>query len=235
MDDLARWHAANPSLGKRNPLENLQKLRAKLPPLEFGRECLGWWDEAGGKLIDWELWQSLADPGPRPLWPFAFALDATPDRSAACIATAGRTEGGNLGVEVVDHRRGTGWVVGRLAELVGKYRPCALVVDPAGPAGSLIPELEEAELAVTRVNAREYAQACGQLFDATAQGTLRHQDDQRLNSAVLGAAVRSLGDAWAWARKSTTVDISPLVGITLALWGYLVHGPESYSVLDSVY
>jgi hypothetical protein len=235
MDDLARWYAANPSLGKRNPLENLQKLRMKLPPAEFGRECLGWWDEAGGKLIDWDLWQALADPGPRPLYPFAFALDATPDRSAACIATAGRTEAGHLGIEVVDHRRGTGWVVARLVELVGKYKPCALVVDPAGPAGSLLSELETAELDVVTVNAREYAQACGQLFDAVAQSTLRHQGDQRLDSAVLGAATRSLGDAWAWARKSTSVDISPLVAVTLALWGYMVHGPESYDVLSSVY
>jgi len=28
-----------------------------------------------------------------------------------------------------------------------------------------------------------------------------------------------MGDAWLWDRKNATVDISPLVGCTLALWG----------------
>jgi hypothetical protein len=35
---------------------------------------------------------------------------------------------------------------------------------------------------------------------------------------VKGAAKRPLGDAWAWSRKSSGVDISPLVAITLAVW-----------------
>ena len=35
-----------------------------------------------------------------------------------------------------------------------------------------------------------------------------------------GATKRPLGDAWAWSRKNSTVDISPLVAATLALWGY---------------
>jgi hypothetical protein len=36
-------------------------------------------------------------------------------------------------------------------------------------------------------------------------------------NAIRGAAVRPLGDSWAWSRKNSTVDISPLVACTLAL------------------
>jgi hypothetical protein len=43
--------------------------------------------------------------------------------------------------------------------------------------------------------------------------------DGELDSAIKGAAKRTLGEAWAWSRKSSDVDISPLVSVTLAFWG----------------
>jgi hypothetical protein len=55
--------------------------------------------------------------------------------------------------------------------------------------------------------------------DAVTDETVRHLGQPALASAIKGAAKRPLGDAFAWARKSSTVDISPLVGCTLALWG----------------
>jgi hypothetical protein len=36
-----------------------------------------------------------------------------------------------------------------------------------------------------------------------------------------------LGDAWAWSRKSSAVDISPLVACTLALFGLVAGGGPS--------
>jgi hypothetical protein len=41
-----------------------------------------------------------------------------------------------------------------------------------------------------------------------------------LDAAVAGAAKRSLGDSWAWARRGLSVDISPLVAVSLARWGH---------------
>ena len=38
-----------------------------------------------------------------------------------------------------------------------------------------------------------------------------------LRDAIRGAKSRPLGDQWAWSRKSSSVDISPLVAATLAL------------------
>jgi hypothetical protein len=40
-----------------------------------------------------------------------------------------------------------------------------------------------------------------------------------LADAIRGAATRKLGDSWAWSRRNSSVDISPLVASTLALWG----------------
>jgi hypothetical protein len=37
-------------------------------------------------------------------------------------------------------------------------------------------------------------------------------------AAIQGAVKRQVGESWAWSRRSSAVDISPLVAATLALW-----------------
>jgi hypothetical protein len=66
---------------------------------------------------------------------------------------------------------------------------------------------------------RDVVQATGQFYDAVAEGTVSHHDDAPLASALAGAQKRTLGEAWAWARRIVSVDISPLVAVTLAKWG----------------
>ena len=88
--------------------------------------------------------------------------------------------------------------------------------------------LEAEGIPVTKPTARDAAAACGQFFQAvTDEGSLRHRGDAALSVALGGAQSRPLSDAWAWARKATSVDISPLVAVTLAAWGFGVHGPAS--------
>jgi hypothetical protein len=167
--------------------------------------------------------------------PVSFAADVTPERSHAAIGVAGRRSDGKLHGEVVDHRRGTGWVVPRLLELQGKWNPCAVVVDPTGPAGSLIAPLAAAGVDVVKLQAREMAQACGQVYDAASQDDFRYLPHPALDAAVAGARKRPLGDgAWAWARKGLSVDICPLVAVTEAAWGHATRahlhtrGPSIY-------
>ena len=89
-----------------------------------------------------------------------------------------------------------------------------------------------------QVTAREHATACGSLFDLVGQSlraldgekfdpsrTLRHLGQPHLSAAVKAAVKRPLGDAWAWNRKGS-VDISPLVAVTLALWGLHSDPPK---------
>jgi len=74
------------------------------------------------------------------------------------------------------------------------------------------------------VTAREHASACGALYDLAIQGDVRHRGEPELVAALDGASKRPLGDAWAWSRTSSSVDISPLVAITLALHGAMSGG-----------
>jgi hypothetical protein len=222
-DDVA-WATANPGLGIRISLEHVARERNSMDPRTFAVERLGVgdWPRTDGlqnQGISLSKWLACQDKGSTPLDPVCFAFDVTPDRSTASIGVAAARSDGRRHVEVVDRRRGTGWIADRLAELVEKHQAVGIVCDSAGPAAALMPQIEALDLDVTIVSAKEYVQACGAIFDACEQQTLRHLGTPELTLAIRGAAKRPLGDAWAWSRKASTVDISPLVACTLALWG----------------
>lgn len=222
------WAQANPGLGIRISTEHVAREQRSMDPRTFAVERLGagdWPDTtgAGNRVISAAAWAALLDGASRALDPVCFAMDVTPDRSAAAISVAGWRADGLPHVEVVAHHRGTAWVAPRLKDLLGSHTNLGVVCDASGPAASLLPDLAALGIAVTLVNAKEQTQACGRFFDAVEAGALRHLGTTELAQAVAGAVRRPLGDAWAWSRKSSSVDISPLVGCTLAAWGLTTH------------
>lgn len=251
--DRDLWHQCNPALGRRITEEFVED-EAKPSGLgeRFVIERLGaWWPRMadGAAALDLELWKELADAESRRTGEVAFAIDITPSRDYASIAVYGLRADGLGHLEVVDHRPGTDWLVERLAALKERWNPVAIGVDAKGPAGSLLVDLEKAglkrpedpdqprrgDLAVP--TAQEVAAGCGQLADAITQRTVRHIDQDLLETAIRGAKTRSLGDAWAWGRRISTVDISPLVAVTLARWAFESRAhlvADDYDVLDSV-
>jgi phage terminase large subunit-like protein len=233
--DPATWYGCMPALGRTVREEAIRADFASMKLVEFRRAYLNQWpDEAPDEwqVIDEATWRALADPGSQLGNLVAFAADVMPGREYGSIATAGRRADGNLHVEVVDHQRGTSWMVERLVELADRWRPCALVVDGSGEAGSLIAPLEAAGLEVVKPTLREATQACGLFVEAAADsGKLRHLGQPDLSLALAGARKREISDAWLWARKGLSVDISPLVAVTLALWGAQTAKPPPKPML----
>ncbi|MFJ8818199.1 hypothetical protein [Amycolatopsis thermoflava] len=235
LDDRATWYATNPALGVRISESFVEREFQKLGERGFARERLGIWpappaDE--GDVIDFAGWKALADPASQAGDDLAFAFDITPARDRAAIGVFG-PRGDELGhVEVLDERAGTDWIVARLVELKERWNPVAIALDVKGPAGSLLLELADVgiklpgkgeeprrgDLIVPTAN--EVAAGCGSFTDAIEQGKLRHIDQIPLNSAVGGVSTRPLGDAYAWARKTSTANIHPLVAVTLARWAF---------------
>lgn len=226
--DPAQWAAANPGLGFRISLEHVAREQRSMSPKGFQVERLsiGDWpatDDALERVVDPQVWAALADPGSQADSVLVFAPDANPERTMASIAVVAGREDGMVHGEVVDRRPGTGWVPGRLVELVQRWNPAAIVLDPSGPGGAWLPMLQEAGIDPLLVSGREMAQACGGWYEAvTETSTFRHLNQDALNDALAGAKTRPLGDAWAWARRISTVDISPLVALTLAHYGYVI-------------
>lgn len=234
-DDPELWQRANPAMGRRISRENIAAERRALPPTEFGRERMGWWDDPveGVSPITPQAWGERADPESRVEDPVAFAVDVTPDRTRAAIGVAGRRTDGRHHGELAYHQAGTGWVVDQIVESATRQGACSVALDPSGPAGAFVQELQErgfstdpgpGEWRLHLVSAREHAQACGALTDDVANDRWRHPDQAPLNAALSGAVARPLADAWAWSRRNSGVDISPLVAVTLARHSFATHG-----------
>jgi hypothetical protein len=188
-----------------------------------------------GAVISVEAWDALEDLESVPVGAVVFTFDVTPDRGWASIAAAARRPDGLWHLEVVEHRRGTKWVPDRLAELLGEHESLPEVgYSGSSPAAALVPAVEDVGVKLRKLTAPEDAQACGGLFDAVADATVRHrgrdEHTQALREALRGAAKQNLGDAWKWSRRSSAVDISPLVAVTHAL--FIARGGDGPSVYE---
>jgi hypothetical protein len=65
------WQRANPAIGKRITVEYVTKERRSLPPREFARERMGWWDppavsaaDADRSPLNLDWWDASTDDDP---------------------------------------------------------------------------------------------------------------------------------------------------------------------------
>jgi len=217
---------------------------------------IGDWPEqdATWEVIDKQTWQSRADQASQIVerGAIALAIDADPQRSMGTIGVCGLRADGRRHIEVIERHRGTGWILGASSAAVGKtdpepehelsdweqaivdrmtdlktrYRLCAVAVLKTSAAASLIAALVRAGLPVKSPTEIEYAQACGDLFEAVVEkDTLVHLDQPSMNDAAGAARKRSgVEGGWRWSRESA-VDAAPIVVGTLALWAHESFAP----------
>jgi phage terminase large subunit-like protein len=225
LDSMHAWRQANPAMGYRIKPEFIQAERDAMNANEFARERLGIWpDDGSGSLIPDRVWAALTDKHSRPGDKLVFAVDASADRRSTAIASAGMRPDEKIHTKIVVQAPGTGWVVDKLVDLNERYRPAAILIDPASPIGSIIAELAEHDIVPVQLNAREMAHACGVFHDDVLNDRIRHTGQDALGNALRVAVTRRLGDAWVWDRRETSDDISPLVASTMAVHGYRAYG-----------
>lgn len=230
LDDMELIRLANPSLDRRITQEYIRNERRALPPEEFARERLGWWDDPAIAVesIPLDRWRSC-HMASGDLGRALFALDVSLDRARATIGVAALRSDERTQLEVVAAQRGTAWLTGpdamgpgrSLAESCREYRT-HVALDATGPAGTLIDELKAAGVPVLPLDRTDVVTACGTMLDAVKAGDVTHLDDPTLNAAVAGAQLRQ-GEAYVWTRKGGA-DITPLYAVSLARWA-LKRGP----------
>jgi hypothetical protein len=238
-DDPVTWAKANPGMGIRISEEFVRGEVAALSVAGFRRERLSVGnypsDGSGWDVIGEDSWSALAAPESQPRDVVAFGLDVNPERSMGCIGVAGVRPDGLHHIEVVEHRVGTTWMVDRAVELHKRWRPAAIVVGNFGAAASLIADLEAAGLTVIKASTGERAAAAGALHDAMVRppdapggwrATVRHLSQPALDAAMAAAVKQFMGKdgAFVWGRNSLSADISPLVAVSQALWGFRKFG-----------
>lgn len=234
LDREHLWRAANPTITTgRISLQTIADLRQELPPEEFARESLGWWDEpnAGAAAIFGQgRWEACAgEPLERPESPAALGVAVSVDRLWASIAAASTVEVledpndpesepiERSFVAPVDRREDVGWLVAELKRIQDEH-DCTVVLDDKGPTRDLKKDLEDADVAFETVNLDEYAEACARFFDKVRAGRLLHPSAPELDEAVAGAEWRKVGDRQVWGRRGS-VENSMLEAATLADYG----------------
>jgi hypothetical protein len=232
-DDEAAVAVANPALGIRLTLEFTAKERGVLDDESFRRERLGISPDYNtvSSVIDPAVWGELADASSQPAGSIMLAVDVSPDRGDAAVAIAGKRRDDLWHVELVDARKGVGWVAGRVADLLATHGDLAgVVVDGKGPAAALISDLSNAgvtEELLAIVGPSDMAVACGVFYDNVLEKRLRYLAHPDLDEALRAASQRPLGDAWAWSRRRSRSTIAPLVAVTIALWAAVTQEVEA--------
>lgn len=226
--DREGWAEANPALGYTITERAIRSAARTDPEWTFRTEVLCQWPEG-----------TLEGPFPAGAWeacldeqsqipadaPVGLCLDVSWDRSTAHIAAAGYRGDGRPHVEVIASRAGTDWCVDWFNDPAHPERkrwPVAVQAKRA-PASNLIEELTKAGVQVVEWDG---VAGTGELYDhvraAVGDGTgrplLAHLRQPLLDAAAATAATRPVGDAWAWDRRKSPVDASPLVACTGALW-----------------
>lgn len=217
--DREAWARANSAYGYRISDESLHSLYEELGTDLFARECMCMWDPEptqGGSVLPKAAWAACKNPRSRPDGSLSYAVDVSPDRSWSSLAVAAKTDG-KTHIELVDRRPGTEWLPARAAEVQKRWGG-KVAIAKGSPAWALKEDLESLGVNLLAISTEEHAQACGDLFDAVVDGTVRHIGQEELDAAVAAADRRFYGDSWLWSRRTSTVDISPLVAVTLAHW-----------------
>jgi phage terminase large subunit-like protein len=215
--DPETWRSCMPALGHTVTEDAVRAAQQSMGRSEFSRAYLNRWvSSLSDPIIPLEQWEALADSdAPRPER-VILALDVAPRSKSAAIAAIGPREG-ILHAAILEHGPVTDWVAAKLEALQAKLGDAEIVVDPRAVA-PILPEIDHLEL--TEVDAADLAAACGYFVDVVQRGKLRHRGERELTVALDGAEQRPLGDAFAWSRRRSGVDICPLVAVCLACWGW---------------
>lgn len=243
LDDRNEWARANPGLGIRISeewIEHERQTELGARSLAVERLGIGDWPDTSAdaaRKISRVMWKACHDehgsPSPAAIRPLALAYDVSPDRSSAAIAAAGFRPDGKIQGVVITHAPGTHWLTSELEDLGRTYKPHALVWDELGQAGTFGDNLKDAKVRKLRpISTRELVQACGDFYDAVKEERFQHLGQAELDAAVDGAAERMLTDAWAWGRRISSADITPLVAMTLAVWAAVGKKKKRAGVVD---
>lgn len=238
LDDEARWARIMPAWGTRVFPETIRAMRDAMPPAEFAREFMVWWDDpAGGDqggAIDIAKWGGLVNPKAKSPKTATVVLDVAPDRKKSSIGVAGAGRKGRTLLMSLT-RGGTRWVVPKLIDLMEKQSIEEVALHPGTQAAVLIPALREAGIDFYKLTTGEVAQGCAWMLEQMEQPKpkIEHVGQPELDKAVANAITRmpGSGEYEIWDRRDRSVDITAVYATSTA--GYRWSLQDNYDVEDS--
>lgn len=211
IDDPRVWARNIPAFGLTIDERVIRHARQTMTEGEFRRAMLCQWTVQDEAAIPARFVQRVLDSSVMPEGRLSFGIDVALDRSYAAISVS--DEIGRI--ELIDHREGVTWVVDRALELWRRHKG-ALVVDGYSPANSLVDRLEAGGVPVTRYTLRDMTAACGVLYDAVLEDSVRIRPHASLEASIAAAKKKTTASGWLWSRTVDTADLTPLFSATLA-------------------
>lgn len=212
---------ANPGYGIRlDPEYILHTELEQMDPEEFDRERLGIWAKLGGESVfPAGVWGDLADVESTTGERTVLVVEVAGNRESASILAVSIRDDGKYHLEVVDNREGTSWLAHRLRELRDTPGVEAIWAIAGGQIEGMAQELKAEGVRLKFARFAQYIRWCGQFYSKVVDRQLVHLDDPILNDAVGGVQQKWTTDkaAFYWSRKDSTVDITPLVGVTVGV------------------
>jgi len=196
-------------------------------PQKYATEHLGLWqdrEDLGWFAFAETDWKAAQDPDTANAGRPAYCVEVSRDLGTFSIGAAGRREDGLRHLELVERfPADVGKLIGGMKKRIKTFNPAGIVVDPAGPAGFLIPDLEKhLEIEVVKPMGREVAAACASIYvgisgkDAAARD-VRVRPHAALDAAARAADWKDRGDAKVFDRRNDDgPDVAPLMSIVLA-------------------
>ena len=234
LDDEHRWRKFMPALGRRITVGTIQAMRRSMPPEEFAREFMVWWEdppnEAGG-AIDLGQWLERLNPQAPMPQSATVVLDVAPDRKKASIGigadgTSGRT------LIMATTKSGHGWVVPALKELRERRNIVEVALAPQSQAAVLIPDLIAEGIEWHNLTTDAIGQSCAWMLTSIELDHLEHVGQPHLDAAIANATTRRRGEVELWDRRDLKIDITALVAAAAAGHRWSLLG--DYDVMDSI-
>jgi hypothetical protein len=214
----------NPAVGRRIDIQTLLHAQRSMGVEKFAREVLGIGSYPRDEGEDWVIprsaWERTIDEDSEPVGKVVFAVEVKWDRQGASVSSAGWREDRTVHGELIKADVGTRWVAPFLAERLRRNPNFGVVLDPGGPAGSLLGELRDAGIEPTLLKTSDVTQGWGWFYDACTgePPQFRHRGAPILTGSLAVAATRKIGDSTTW-RRQASGDVTPLLSVTWAAQG----------------
>lgn len=243
-DDRAVWRATNPALAGGLITEEDIEYDRKTLGSKFPADGLGAWpkesSEAGWTTFSEDDWKAAQDPASTIVGQPVYCVESSRDLATLTIVAAGEREDKQRHVELVDRfPTDVGKLIGQLKKRIEKFDPLAIVVDPAGPAGHLINDIQKhCDVDVLKPSSRDVAAACGSLYVGISSPDPDSRDVKvrphpALDMAARTAIWRDRGDARIFDRRDELApDVAPIMGAALADWGYNREASSAWAFFD---
>lgn len=241
------WFECNPALGIRIKdwflKQQLDAFSQAGRPQKFDVEHLGVWRDAsefGWTAFREGDWKAAQDPESKLVGQPVYCIESSRDLATISIVAAGEREDGMRHIELVDRfATDVGKLIGGMKKRIEKFDPLGIVIDPAGPAGYLINDVQKhCDIDVIKPGSRDVAGACGSLYVGISSSDAESRDVRvrphpSLDAAARAAVWRDRGDAKIYDRRNEEApDVAPIMGAALADWGYQREAASAWAFFE---